>query len=367
MSRITDIAAALAGKSGLSPQEAEAFVTAMFDVISAQLQSGDKSVKVKKLGTFKVTSVSSRESIDVNTGERILIGGRNKISFTPDAVLRDRVNKPFSQFETVPLNDGVDFGDVEQEAVGEAEKTPSDEPEQPARPAEEPRQENTPVQNAAESQENDGTETAEEETIDKPDMNENQHSKSAEELITQARDKEIHRRHSVERKYRKKVRARNIVIVALLAVIVAMAAAGYRYFHQYDSIMKEKDSRILELEITMDNIGAAAAKKDTAATAPQPEKKPQPAAVKAQPKAAEKQEGNDYNKDPRVRTGAYVITGIERTVTVRKGQTLQSISRALLGSGMECYVEAVNEKREYKEGEKVNIPALRHKKIKSKK
>lgn len=367
MSRISDLASALAGKFGLSPQEAEAFITAMFDVVSAQLQSGDKAVKVKKLGTFKVTSVSSRESINVNTGERILIEGRNKLSFTPDAVLRDRVNKPFSQFETVPLNDGVDFGDVEQGADDDNGKDPSEEPEQPERPVEQPQKAAMQPQNVGQEQEESGMETAKEETKNKPDMNEEQHVKSAEEMVTEARNREIHRRHSVERKYKKKVRARDIVIVALLAVIIAMAAAGFHYFRQYDSIMKEKDSRILELEITMDNIGAAEAGKNTVASPAPPERKTQAAAAKAKPKAAESQEEKSYNKDPRVRTGAYIITGIERTVTVRKGQTLQSISRAILGKGMECYVEAVNEKREYKEGEKVNIPALKHKKIKSKK
>ena len=108
----------LAEKTGLSQQEAELFIKKMFDVVNDGLQD-DKQVKVKWLGTFKVTSVKDRESVDVNTGERIVIDGRDKISFTPDNILKEIVNKPFAQFETVVVNDGVEFDEIDRKFEAE--------------------------------------------------------------------------------------------------------------------------------------------------------------------------------------------------------------------------------------------------------
>ena len=113
MVKIQELSATLIDKYGLGKEDAEHFITQMFALIADELHSSQTSVKVKGLGTFKVTSVSSRESVDVNSGERIVISGRNKITFTPDVVMRDRVNRPFAQFETVPLNDGVDFSEID--------------------------------------------------------------------------------------------------------------------------------------------------------------------------------------------------------------------------------------------------------------
>ena len=115
MSKISlnDLAQRLAEKSGISLQDAELFIRKMFDVANEGLQS-DKLVKMKWLGTFKVMAVKDRESVDVNTGERILIEGRDKISFTPDNILKEIVNKPFAQFETVVVNDGVDFDEIDR-------------------------------------------------------------------------------------------------------------------------------------------------------------------------------------------------------------------------------------------------------------
>ena len=115
MSKISlnDLAQRLAEKSGISLQDAELFIRRMFDVANEGLQS-DKLVKMKWLGTFKVMAVKDRESVDVNTGERIIIEGRDKISFTPDNILKEIVNKPFAQFETVVVNDGVDFDEIDR-------------------------------------------------------------------------------------------------------------------------------------------------------------------------------------------------------------------------------------------------------------
>ena len=125
MSKISlnDLAQRLAEKSGISLQDAELFIRKMFDVANEGLQS-DKLVKMKWLGTFKVMAVKDRESVDVSTGERIIIEGRDKISFTPDNILKEIVNKPFAQFETVVVNDGVDFDEIDRKFENAEEDGP---------------------------------------------------------------------------------------------------------------------------------------------------------------------------------------------------------------------------------------------------
>lgn len=120
---LSDLAQRLAEKSGISLQDAELFIRKMFDVANEGLQS-DKLVKMKWLGTFKVMAVKDRESVDVNTGERIIIEGRDKISFTPDIILKEIVNKPFAQFETVVVNDGVDFDEIDRKFENAEEDGP---------------------------------------------------------------------------------------------------------------------------------------------------------------------------------------------------------------------------------------------------
>lgn len=150
----------LAEKTGLSQQEAELFIKKMFDVVNEGLQD-DKQVKVKWLGTFKVTSVKDRESVDVNTGERIVIDGRDKISFTPDNILKEIVNKPFAQFETVVVNDGVEFDEIDKKFEAEEEMN-----------------ENQQVKESKEQMvENQQTEESEEQ------MNENQQTAEAEKPL----------------------------------------------------------------------------------------------------------------------------------------------------------------------------------------
>ena len=112
-SSLSVLAKAVASKRGLTQAEAERFIATMFEVAGDGIQE-DKLLKMKWLGTFKITSVKDRESVDVNTGERILIEGRDKISFTPDNILKEIINKPFAQFETVVVNDGIDFSDIDE-------------------------------------------------------------------------------------------------------------------------------------------------------------------------------------------------------------------------------------------------------------
>lgn len=154
MAKVSDFASELVGRYGLKEEEANEFISAMFDIICEQLDGADKQVKVKGLGTFKVTSVGARASVDVNTGERIIIEGRNKISFTPEVMLRDRVNRPFVQFETVVLNDGVDFSEIDNEFNGSKQEVAASD---------------STVETANETVANDAEEVAEEtvvETID---------------------------------------------------------------------------------------------------------------------------------------------------------------------------------------------------------
>lgn len=128
-SSMSILARILAEKNNMTISEAEAFIKQMFDVANGVMQA-DKQLKIRWLGTFKVTSVKDRESVDVNTGERIIIGGRDKITFTPDNILKEIVNKPFAQFETVVVNDGVDFSEIDRKFAFEAKEevsAPSDE------------------------------------------------------------------------------------------------------------------------------------------------------------------------------------------------------------------------------------------------
>lgn len=134
---LTVLAQKLAEKTGISQQDAELFIRKMFDVVNEGLQA-DKQVKMKWLGTFKVTSVKDRESVDVNTGERIVIEGRDKISFTPDTILKEIINKPFAQFETVVVNDGVEFDEIDRKFEAEeqlAENQQMDEAEEISEPS----------------------------------------------------------------------------------------------------------------------------------------------------------------------------------------------------------------------------------------
>ena len=128
MAKIQDLAKYLSKKHKIQQKEAERFLTALVDVLNEGLHY-EKLVKVKGLGTFKVIEVKNRESVDVNTGERILIEGRPKITFTPDAVMKDLVNKPFAQFETVVLNEGVPFDNLSEEPEVELTEEPEPQPE----------------------------------------------------------------------------------------------------------------------------------------------------------------------------------------------------------------------------------------------
>ena len=407
---ITELASKLMEKHGLKRTEAELFIRQFVGVINDGLKN-DKSVKVKGLGTFKVQAVSARKSVDVNTGEAIVIEGRDKISFTAEAVMRDLVNAPFAQFETVIVNDGVDFSEIDakneadnteaKEPTPAVEPTPVAEPEpavvEPA-PAAEPEPTVEPAP-AAEPEP-----TVEPAPVAEPEPAVVEPTPIVEQTpAVEDSDSDTDELEAKSKSYKNTI----IVLASSLACVVILAVVGFVYMF---SQIEKRDNRIAHLETQTatladrmmkthmspapaanlpaandeaDNILAAneqkieaAQKADKENNLKTAEAKPEP---KAEPKAATKPTAeakahaaksapsilsqSAYDKDPRVRTGAYVITGIANTVTVKAGQTMSSLSKTYLGPGMECYLEAVNGgNRELKAGEKIKIPALKTKK-----
>lgn len=411
---ITELASKLMEKHGLKRTEAELFIRQFVGVINDGLKN-DKSVKVKGLGTFKVQAVSARKSVDVNTGEAIVIEGRDKISFTAEAVMRDLVNAPFAQFETVIVNDGVDFSEID--AKHEADNTEAEEPAQevvePAttvepEPAVEPEPivelEPAPAIEPEPAPVVEPTPAAEPEPVVVEPTPAVEPTPTAEPTpVVDDSDSDTDELEAKSKSYKNTI----IVLASSLACVVILAVAGFVYMF---SQIEKRDNRIAHLETQTatladrmmkthmsptpaanqpaandeaDNILAAneqkieaAQKADKENNLKATEAKPEP---KAEPKAATKPTAeakapaakpapsipsqSAYDKDPRVRTGAYVITGIANTITVKAGQTMSSLSKTYLGPGMECYLEAVNGgNRELKAGEKIKIPALKTKK-----
>lgn len=425
---ITELASKLMEKHGLKRTEAELFIRQFVGVINDGLKN-DKSVKVKGLGTFKVQAVSARKSVDVNTGEAIVIEGRDKISFTAEAVMRDLVNAPFAQFETVIVNDGVDFSEIDAkheadnteakepspavEPTPTVEPTPVAEPEptvvEPASVTEpEPAVEPAPVVEPEQTVE--PTPVAEPEPAVEPAPTAEPEPAVVEPTpiveptpVVEDSDFDTDELEAKSKSYKNTI----IVLASSLACVVILAVVGFVYMF---SQIEKRDNRIAHLETQTatladrmmkthmspapaakqpaandeaDNILAAneqkieaAQKADKENNLKTAEAKPEP---KAEPKAATKPNAeakahaaksapsilsqSAYDKDPRVRTGAYVITGIANIVTVKAGQTMSSLSKTYLGPGMECYLEAVNGgNRELKAGEKIKIPALKTKK-----
>ncbi len=390
MNKISELASILVTKYDLSQKDAESFVESMFDVINERLQNNEKQVKIKGLGTFKLTSVSSRESVDVNTGERIVIEGRNKISFTPDTTLKERVNLPFAQFETVVINDGIDFSDLDSEKEETESETNASSASEQTTVNEVAN--NTDVLIASvvteENKETDIEEKPIASSSDAPAKTDDIDVKIEENDSTEddAPSLQSHQANEYEseddnsgNQMEENTGNKKLIYVLLSIIVIQMVLliyGGY-YFNDQLSI---RDERIQQMDknlkyvqnklngiskvVTVNNmslknnlsIGADSVHKtDTTKTVT-------PKVV--QDKINIDKTATNYNKDPRVRTGAYVIEGIAQRVTVKKGETLTSLSKRHLGPGMECYVEAVNDKKEFKEGNKINIPKLRHKRIK---
>lgn len=393
---LNNIAKVLVEKNGLEPKEAMMFTTAMFDLIHDRLNE-EGIVKVKGLGTFKMIRVEARESINVRTGERVLIDSHAKITFTPDAVMKELVNKPFSQFETVVLNDDVEFTDMKSEettdetnnseqseslvdVVSEGE-TPEPAPEpvaevapEPApvvapEPVAEPTPEPAPVvapEPVAEVAPEPAPVVAPEPTREVPEPTvpsadeESEENTSAVQTCYEEDEEESHWH-------------RNIGWAFLVLVLMAASAVG-GYLYGVGQIpsqtaMADTVSAVKVNPVVTDTLVNDSLKADSVAVKTEA-KHEDKAASEEQPQ--EKTSQNLHDKyaemDARVRTGAYKITGLDREVKVRAGDNLKRIARRELGSDdMVCYIEVFNKMNasaELKEGQTIKIPALKLKKKK---
>lgn len=426
----------LADKSGLSQVEAELFIRKMFDVCNQGLDA-DKQVKIKWLGTFKVQATKDRESINVNTGERFTIEGRDKLTFTPDNILKEIVNKPFAQFETVVVNDGVDFDEIDEKF---GEEQTEDAPEQVIDFLDEektatPNPEVVVIESEKEKEKED--ELAKQIAIEQAKLERLKQAQLEQERIQ--KEKQEQERLEQERLEQEKLELaqqqqalkavvepavpasdeseeeessnshhivipRYLVVAVCLIVVALIGGMGWFAFNygqmtaqrdhlamqlnQYhqapakkvpakpaaaplsqeqklrqkameDSIRMAKTAEAVKLAENSDEESANAEKAKQAEAKAKAEAKD-----KAEEKAASKIASSQYDKDARVRTGAYRIIGVAQTVTVGAGQTLEQISTRYLGSGMECYVEALNGKNTVKAGQKIKIPKLELKKKK---
>ena len=374
---VQQLADILIRKNRLSENEAQAFVCAIFDVIKEGLEA-DRQVKIKGFGTFKIIDVDPRESVNVNTGERVLIGGHQKITFTPDSVMKEMVNRPFSQFETVILNDGVDFSDVEkEEPAPEAENIQKTEKENTMSEKEvepEPEEETISEPEVIITPEPEESEIPEPEESANPEQVKEATHEPEKEKIDQEREEEATPEPENELSYEEKPEhhytAHIIGAIACLILIAAAAYGGYM-FGVEEGRHQERLAQIAEqskyLDKQKEEITAYKAKADTTAVTEKAKK--DSTAKKAE--TVQNTETADFStyamRDPRVRTGAYVIVGTDKVVTAREGQTISKIAQTHLGPGMSCYVEVFNEMNgndPLKEGTKVKIPKLRHKKAK---
>ena len=466
----------LADKSGLSQVEAELFIRKMFDVCNQGLEA-DKQVKIKWLGTFKVQATKDRESINVNTGERFTIEGRDKLTFTPDNILKEIVNKPFAQFETVVVNDGVDFDEIDEKFGEEQtedapaqvidfldeEKTATPNPEAVVNGSEKEKEkeaedelakqiaieqaklerlkqaqlEQERIQKEKQEQERLEQERLEQEKLEQERLEQErleqerleqerleqerleqeklelaqqqQALKAVVEPTVPASDESEEEEEEEESSNSHHIVIPRYLVVAVCLIVVALIGGmgwfAFNYgqmtaqrdhlamqlnqYHQApakkvpakpaaaplsqeqklrqkameDSIRMAKTAEAVKLAEKSDEESANAEKAKQAEAKAKAEAK-EKAKDKAEEKAASKIASSQYDKDARVRTGAYRIIGVAQTVTVGAGQTLEQISTRYLGSGMECYVEALNGTSTVKAGQKIKIPKLELKKKK---
>lgn len=527
-SSLSVLAKAVASKRGLTQAEAERFIATMFEVAGDGIQE-DKLLKMKWLGTFKITSVKDRESVDVNTGERILIEGRDKISFTPDNILKEIINKPFAQFETVVVNDGIDFSDIDEkfanmereeeelqlqkeqechdeEVVQEEQNAELPQKEDLSQEEEQPREEEHSQevelnedlsQEAKKSQESlldaelqsqEGGQKDElsqeantpisEETValsselKNAEISEDDISETSEDNISQTSDDTISKTEEngipeevgmlishlkenkseaeeIEKVEETKVKEEAEVPKAAEAhvektpeeakVVVSQSNVENKKQPEYDETLDEDEAYasdrhhlvIPKYVVALVSVvfvallgglcwfafiyGKMQARQEQMemqlkAIKPQPQPKPKPMVVapvdtaksvassddkteaenalangaqanneqtdhaqlamkkKAKQDSIRMAQANNavkmaekasvYLNDPRIRTGAYRIVGVEKTVTAKSGQTLAGLSKLYLGPGMECYMQAINGCSEIKPGQKVKIPKL---------
>ncbi len=375
---IYDLCSVLTSKNGLDDKESHRFIKAMFDVIQEGLDE-DKIVKVKGLGTFKIIEVDDRESINVNTGERVLIEGHSKLTFTPDSVMKEIVNKPFSQFETVILNEGVDFPEpvVEEPA---AEDIIADEPAEDKEIIVEPQIDNNVAEQSVKEEPVAEKTVAEEPVAEEPVAEEPVSEDSVVEFTDDNDNVQSGEENSVEESVFETSNNNSILRwilsgVAVLLLILGAAYGGYlygRYELSEEIAYKQMKADLKTAEITTKK-AQVAIKKDSVAQevdatkigAMSIDNKDESANDEAKTETAKTSSDKYEDMDIRVRTGAYRIIGEDRTVKAKAGQTVEDIATKLLGPGMSCYVEVYNGldgKATLKEGQTIKIPKLELKK-----
>ena len=380
---IYDLCSVLTSKNGLDDKESHRFIKAIFDVIQEGLDE-DKIVKVKGLGTFKIIEVDDRESINVNTGERVLIEGHSKLTFTPDSVMKEIVNKPFSQFETVILNEGVDFPEpvVEEPAV---EDIIADEPAEDKEIIVEPQIDNNVAEQSVEEEPVAEKTVAEEPVAEEPVAEEPVAEEPvAEDSVVEFTDDNDNVQSGEENSVEESVfepSNNNSILrwilsgVAVLLLILGAAYGGYlygRYELSEEIAYKQMKADLKTAEITTKK-AQVAIKKDSVAQevdatkigAMSIDNKDESANDEAKTETAKTSSDKYEAMDIRVRTGAYRIIGEGRTVKAKAGQTVEDIATKLLGPGMSCYVEVYNGlegKATLKEGQTIKIPKLELKK-----
>ncbi|MCI7017218.1 MAG: HU family DNA-binding protein [Prevotella sp.] len=375
---IYDLCSVLTSKNGLDDKESHRFIKAMFDVIQEGLDE-DKIVKVKGLGTFKIIEVDDRESINVNTGERVLIEGHSKLTFTPDSVMKEIVNKPFSQFETVILNEGVDFPEpvVEEPA---AEDIIADEPAEGKEIIVEPQIDNNVAEQSVEEEPVAEKTVAEEPVAEEPVAEEPVAEDSVVEFTDDNDNVQSGEENPVEESVFETSNNNSILRwilsgVAVLLLILGAAYGGYlygRYELSEEIAYKQMKADLKTAEITTKK-AQVAIKKDSVAQevdatkigAMSIDNKDESANDEAKTETAKTSSDKYEDMDIRVRTGAYRIIGEDRTVKAKAGQTVEDMATKLLGPGMSCYVEVYNGldgKTTLKEGQTIKIPKLELKK-----
>ena len=393
---IQDLSSVLVEKRGLSKKDASNFISEMFDIVQQELEK-EKIVKIKGLGTFKIIDVDDRESVNVNTGERVLIEGHGKITFTPDSLMKELVNKPFSQFETVVLNDGVEFEDPKEEVV-----EPQDTNGDPSSMA--------LVDFGLGNVKADlssfpviGDDVKKEEIGDTPSEEAPAEETPADDKIAEepAKQEPVVEESATEEPASDEIRDEDVVyddeeetsgskswLWMLIGCVVGLAC-GYllgNYFPFINSESSQPQEKVAPAKSIVKK-PVAPAVKDSTATVEQPtaeSEKPaveseKPAAKSEKPvaepeKPAQKTEAASSSADPtaelsakyaakdrRVQLGAYHIVGTAKVVKAKEGETLGKISRRYLGPDMECYLEVYNDLKAndvLKAGQEVKIPKL---------
>lgn len=412
---VVEIAKEIVAKHGLSQKDAEFFVSAVFEQIYDGLSVEDV-VKVKGLGTFKVIEVRDRESVNVNTGERVIIEGHNKISFAPDAVMRDFINKPFAQFETVVINDGVDIeelndvqgientsggedveilesSDINAEADDNDEKLLFEEVDESREPDSDvviegenmdksddvdnnsfqdnvvaSVEEHTNILLDSQKESNEGPSCDEEQTM--VEENEDKVTSSTTESDVNSKEKD----NSI---YDVCFFSRNKWFFVVLVMLVCAGSLLIGYYiglsHRTEKnvkipVKKKYNTVVLksELKDSVDNDTITKEIKEDLNIISEEDvsevRKVDLEEHETESKSIDDDASALNTAKNMVRTGAYRILGTDRTITIKEGETLKKISKFHLGEGMECYIQVHNGIVDIKEGQKLKIPKLELKK-----